>query len=77
MKNVEEVIEVHPQKCASCLSCQLICSFSFTKAFNPLKAWINIDWMREGVNKITFSDDCKACGLCADYCAYGALIRLK
>jgi Fe-S-cluster-containing hydrogenase component 2 len=68
-------IEVRPEQCAECLSCQLICSLTHTNSFNPLKAKILIDWTGRRPEKISFADDCLDCGVCADYCAYGALRR--
>lgn len=66
-------IEVHPEKCSGCLSCQLACSFTNLKSFNPLKAEIIIDWRKD--NSITFTPECTDCGVCVSYCHYGALER--
>lgn len=73
MRAIEDVIEVHPEKCAGCMSCQLICSFTFTQSFNPLEAYILVDVTGRMGEKIKFTDDCTACGICAKYCSYGAL----
>ena len=63
-------IRVNPQECKECLVCQLICSLTYTGAFNPEKARIKIEPLKE----ISFTDDCvKGCILCARYCAFGAL----
>lgn len=58
-------------KCTGCLSCQLICSYTYTGCFNPLRAFIRINLRDEG--GIEFTDACTNCGLCAEYCSYGAL----
>ena len=63
-------IKVYPSVCSGCLSCQLICSLRYDGAFNPLKARVIIK-----SDEISFTDDCiETCHLCANYCAYGALI---
>jgi len=65
-------IRVNLNKCTQCSSCQLQCSFFYFKRFNPAQARIVIE-----SDSIHFTDDCIAkCHLCADYCAYGALIKL-
>lgn len=61
-----------PASCTNCLSCQLICSFSNTGRFNPIKAFVTVDFAG---NDISFADDCLECGLCADYCPFGALVK--
>lgn len=69
-KNVVE-IAIEPKKCAGCLMCALRCSLRYTGAFNPLKARIRIS--KTNGNKISFAEECTKCGLCAQYCIYGAL----
>lgn len=64
-------IRVDDQKCAQCLLCQLMCSFTYNKSFNISQSKINIDIASR---RIDFSDECDNCGICAQYCAYGALI---
>lgn len=63
-------IVVDVGKCTGCLNCELICSFTFTQTFNPSKARIVHD--DEG---IWFTEECTECGLCTDYCVYGAIRR--
>jgi len=73
-------ILVNTENCAQCLSCQSICSFHYTHAFNPLKARIEIKHghFKEGLwssNEILFKGECKKnCVLCARYCSYDALV---
>lgn len=67
-------IIVHPENCVRCYRCELECSFSKTRVFNPEEAFIKIDW--DWLNdepRISFTDDCDGCGLCAKSCIYGAL----
>ncbi len=59
-------------KCTGCLRCQLACSQAYQKMFNPSLARIRIGF--HGVEcSIRFTEECVACGLCADNCFYGAL----
>jgi len=57
-------------RCTNCQCCEIICSFTNTGRFNPLKAHIAIDFENQD---LSFSDDCLDCGLCADNCPFGAL----
>ena len=66
-------IDTIPEKCTGCRRCQLICSFSHDGEFNLGKARIVIDDKDEGVDEITFTEDCDRCGVCIRYCVYGAL----
>jgi Fe-S-cluster-containing hydrogenase component 2 len=69
MKEKSKIL-VDATKCAQCLLCQLMCSFTHTKTFNISKSRIVIDIARR---TIVFSEECNSCGTCAHYCAYGAL----
>ncbi|MFB0563373.1 MAG: 4Fe-4S binding protein [Candidatus Lokiarchaeia archaeon] len=71
-----ERIEVHPENCVGCLTCQLACSFTHTDRFNPLSARIKVEWYPDG-SKISFTDQCTDCGTCAEYCFYGALEKIE
>ena len=73
MEAVKHSIIAHTEKCAGCLSCQLICSFTNSGLFNPLKAAIQVDLTAGELNRISFTDDCNDCGVCVDYCHYGCL----
>lgn len=65
-------IIVHEENCTGCLTCQLICSFTHKKIFNPSASYILIH-TADHKKKISFTDDCNKCGLCAKYCLYKAL----
>lgn len=69
-------VRVHPENCVGCLTCQLACSFTYTDRFNPLEARIIVEWSPEG-SKIVFTDECTDCGICAEYCFYGALEKIE
>jgi NAD-dependent dihydropyrimidine dehydrogenase PreA subunit len=67
-------IDVNPNLCIACYSCQLWCSLVYTGAFNPEKARITIVY--SSPPHISFSDDCiKGCSLCTKYCPTGAIKR--
>jgi Fe-S-cluster-containing hydrogenase component 2 len=58
--------------CTGCLRCQLACSELRTGAFNPSAAHIQVRFS-DTACAIGFSEQCEACGVCADHCFYGAL----
>jgi Fe-S-cluster-containing hydrogenase component 2 len=61
-----------PEHCSFCRRCQLACSQAYRREFNPTLAEIRIEVT--GVDcAITFSDECRQCGICVDACLYGAL----
>jgi ferredoxin len=71
-------IIINAKECTECLACQLVCSLTYTDAFNLEKARIVIETMMQGETSrtIRFTDECVAgCHLCSDYCVYGALVR--
>lgn len=69
-------IDVAPDRCSGCLRCELGCSDAHTKAFNPSAALIQVT-MTGADCEIRFTEDCIACGICADQCLYGALSKTK
>ena len=71
-------IIINEKECTECLTCQLMCSFTYTGSFNLEKARISIEPLIEGEmsRKISFTDECVArCHLCSNYCIYGALVQ--
>jgi len=67
-------IGVNVENCVECSSCQLICSFAYSGAFNPEKSYLIID----PPNEIRFTEECRAgCILCTRYCQFGALTRIE
>ena len=73
MKEIE--IRTYPKRCVGCRLCQLICSFTYEKAYNPSKARIRIERLRAG-SAIGFTEECNNCGICVDYCMYDALEKV-
>ena len=70
-------IKARPEKCSSCLCCQLACSFVHTNSFALAKAKIVLNFVGDLERKISFLEECKKCGVCASYCNYGALEVIK
>lgn len=63
-------VKVNPDLCTQCHSCQLVCSFIYTGAFNPEKANIRL-FPGDG---ISYTEDCcGGCSLCISFCPYGAI----
>jgi Pyruvate/2-oxoacid:ferredoxin oxidoreductase delta subunit len=54
----------------------LACSFAKKGSFNPLEAnlFVTVDGPEA---KITFTQSCDGCGLCADACFYKALEKVQ
>ena len=69
-KNNETVV-IDISKCTGCSNCQLICSLTYEKCFNPLKAHIVVN--RTPFKELYYTEDCSECNLCVKYCVYGAL----
>ena len=63
------------ENCAGCLCCQLACSRAYAKSFRPSAARIRID-TRGSEYRVSFTDACVACGICADHCLFGALVKV-
>ena len=80
MKNKWQM-RAKPDECRVCLMCQLVCSLKQKGIFNPSDAYIKISNVVKpdgGLDVgISFTDECDHCGLCARYCVYGALSRVK
>lgn len=70
---ISEKIKINPEKCVGCRICQLTCSFTYNKTFNPTKARIKIIDLYGLTPKIEFTEECVQCGKCASNCLYGAL----
>ncbi len=62
------------ERCSGCLRCQLACSLAYAKCFQPAAARIRVD-PRGAEYRVVFTEDCVKCGLCADDCLFGALLK--
>ena len=69
---IPEKVIVDAEKCTECLSCQLICSLTFSQRFNPQDSRIIVEPINGG-RRIDFTDDCTECYLCVKYCLHGAI----
>ena len=68
-----------PRNCRGCRSCQLACSYSKHKVFNPAKSVIVLDrdFETEHTSPIIFNLECDLCGgdpACITACPYTAII---
>jgi Fe-S-cluster-containing dehydrogenase component len=68
-------MEVVSESCTGCMLCQLACSELYTGTFSLEKARIRV-LISDRECTISFSNECNNCGVCADYCLYGALIKM-
>ncbi len=64
-------------RCTGCLICELRCSLRFEKSFRPARAAIVIRRQTGSRDeyRISFTDGCDRCGICARYCSYRALVQ--
>jgi len=69
-------IDVATENCSGCSRCELACSYTYTKAFNPSRARIQVK-MSGADCSVRFSEECIECGICVDQCLYGALSKTK
>ena len=77
MRSRTEKISTIPEACSGCRMCQLACSFSWQRAYNPAQSRIVIEEGEvvddTGPFRIAFTDECNDCGICVQYCFYGVL----
>ncbi|MFX0021914.1 MAG: 4Fe-4S dicluster domain-containing protein [Candidatus Hermodarchaeota archaeon] len=67
-------IKINEEKCTGCIICNLWCSYTHYKIFDPSKSNIKIENSHSLNPKIIFLDSCTNCGQCANHCLYGALL---
>lgn len=67
-------ISIVPENCTGCLRCQLACAELYAGRFTLHEARLEVILSDAGC-MIRFSDDCTACGVCADECLYDALLK--
>ncbi len=70
-------ISIDLDRCTGCLNCQLICSFTYHKIFNPDLAQLKIGRGLDDEKGAAFTNECVGCFVCVDYCVYGALTRVE
>ena len=66
-------------KCTGCRICQLRCSLRLEKSFDLSRSRISVRRLvkEDTEYSVSFTDECDACGICARYCPYGALVRQR
>jgi len=68
------LLKYDQSKCSGCLQCQLTCSLMFSRNFQLSLSHIQIDSQKTEYSAV-FTDNCTHCGICADNCLFGALIK--
>ena len=69
---------VDSDKCCGCYTCQFRCSLRLTKLSAPAETAIIIERAPNQVGSvISFTDQCDVCTICALFCPYGALERVR
>lgn len=76
MATAKYAILTFPEKCTGCRRCELGCYYEHTGAFSIGQAYIVVVEDDYATKSITFGGKCDGCGVCVQYCVYGAL-RLK
>lgn len=67
-------VALNPNLCTGCSICELVCSFTKFRVFNPRLSMIKIIYNYE-LGKVEGLSVCTQCGECVDRCPYGALKR--
>ena len=77
---MKHTISIAPENCSGCLRCALACSFFTTseREFNISKSKITVlpGW-QQGEFEITLGEECNHCGICVQYCEFGALTQTR
>ena len=83
IKEKTSYLGINLDKCTGCKSCEIACSFHFSKVFSPQISAIRI-WRSNvsGDIEINLHSNCDLCNkeeepLCVKYCAPKALIFIK
>ena len=67
-------IVVDAEKCTGCRICELICSITKQREYNPRKSYIRVLFNNEfGVYIPVLKTDCDFCGRCVEWCPTKAL----
>ncbi len=69
-------ILIKPERCTGCRVCELECSFTYHKVFNPALSQVRVlETPENGISYlINFTEGCRPkCVICARACAFGAL----
>ncbi len=72
---MQKSLLMYPDKCTSCLQCEMACSFEHTGAFNPAKSRIKVFEFGHGARAVPYT--CTQCAeaWCQQACPVDALTR--
>ena len=72
---MSKLLVVNPEKCASCRTCELMCSFGRTETFNPRLSAVTVIDYEEALTSVPVM--CMQCdeACCVKVCPVGALSR--
>lgn len=70
-----KMLILSPEKCTSCRTCELACSFTHVQEFNPHRARVSVlTWEHEGISVPIMCMQCDNAA-CAQVCPVGAITR--
>jgi Fe-S-cluster-containing hydrogenase components 2 len=74
-KKLDKILMISPDKCIGCRSCELICSFGKTKAFNPKQSAVSVLSYDEAAISVPMM--CMQCEepSCLKICPVGAIAK--
>ncbi|MEM0014968.1 MAG: 4Fe-4S dicluster domain-containing protein [Zestosphaera sp.] len=67
-------LTVRPELCTGCSICELICSFTKFRVFNPRKSMVRIHYNHK-LGRLEKAVTCSQCGACMAACPSGAIRR--
>jgi len=72
---LQKSLRIDPDKCTSCLQCEMACSLEHTGVFNPARSRIKVFEFEHGARSIPYT--CTQCAeaWCLHVCPVGALTR--
>jgi len=70
-----KILMLKPEKCISCRTCELACSFKHEREFRPSASRVNVlSFEKEGISVPMMCQQCDV-AVCVKVCATGALAR--
>ncbi|MFN8626121.1 MAG: 4Fe-4S dicluster domain-containing protein [Candidatus Binatia bacterium] len=79
--NKDTDFQVHAELCVGCQYCELACSFVKFEVYDRSRSYIVVSRHHESkvpeTYKVVFTADCDSCGVCLEYCYFGAIVNLK
>ena len=72
---MKKILLVSPEKCTSCRTCELACSYQHDQEFNPARSRITVlSWEKTGISIPVICLQCDDAA-CVKVCKMGAIIR--